>query len=83
MSTSPFQLLNFENCNLSLGKSKIIADDKTYDINWILKDDNNFYSENELGKWQLSIKNVGNKTIVSTRAQLFTQVKHLHYSIIE
>ena len=83
MSTSPFQLLNFENCNLSLGKSKIIADDKTYDINWLLKDDNNFYSENELGKWQLSIKNVGNKTIVSTSAQLLTQVKHLHYSIIE
>ena len=56
MYTSPFQLLNFENCNLSLGKSKIVADDKTYELNWNLQDNGNFYSENELGQWQLSIK---------------------------
>ena len=79
MKNNPFSVLNFDIADLTCGVSKVTADEKSFELEWQAESDNSFVSENELGKWFMSVEISGGKTIIHSRAELVNSVEHLHF----
>lgn len=83
MKNNPFAVFNFDIADLTCGVSKVTADEKSFELEWQAESDNFFVSENELGKWFMSVERSGGKTIIHSRAELVNSVEHLHFSLLE